>query len=172
MAVITRNTLVLRGVTVAGRVVTGWTRIGAYLVDGQAPALHFSMRHPSSGYPESNPEAVRQRCLDEDDADVRAGRPGSRAGVPSRRSPASSAGGTVRLGRVPAKGGPKLSAAWRLCRSSAKASVAAGKANPKRPNASFDRASLAGGRRRPAACARAGQRPLAALSEFLLGGRN
>jgi hypothetical protein len=103
MAGTTVQTLVLRGMPVVVRDgVTVVTRRAIRTENRQALPLAFSMRHPS------------QHCLPESDsvwrqpdtamhggttayAAIRAGRPGSRAGVPSR-SPAF-AGGTVLLGR-------------------------------------------------------------------------
>jgi len=89
MAVINLKTLVQRGVAVTGNVVARWTRIAGYQANGRLPVLQPSMRHPSPGCLAAKPERRHDRVdnPDAEHASVRAGRPGSWAGVPVRRSP-------------------------------------------------------------------------------------
>jgi len=105
MAGTTVQTLVLRGIPVVVRDgVTVVTRRAVRTESRRLARLAFSMRHPAL------------HCLPESDSDprqpdtamhggttayaaIRAGRPGSRAGVPSGRSPANFAGGTVLSGQ-------------------------------------------------------------------------
>jgi len=118
MAVFNLDNLVLRGVAGNGNVANGLTRIGTYPVDGQTPALAMSQRHPSPGCRPTAAEPERQRDhVDERDvkhASERAGRPGSRAGVLVRRSPASLAGRAVLYGWSLAVGGPRPISAKRF----------------------------------------------------------
>jgi hypothetical protein len=102
MTVRTVSNLVLRGVTVGN----DGTTVSARLVSGatgwEAPTFSHSMRHPSPGYglegAEEQPPYRNASDTGGDAAAPQAGRPGSSAGVPSRRSPASCVGGTVLLG--------------------------------------------------------------------------
>ena len=118
MAVFNLDNLVLRGVAGNGNVANGRSRIGTYPVDGQTPALAISMRHPSPGCRQTDAEPERQRDhVDERDvkhASERAGRPGSRAGVLVRRSPARLAGRAVLYGWSLADGGPRSDDAKRF----------------------------------------------------------
>src|SRR5262245_61212432 len=125
MAAITLKTLVLRGVRVADDVVTGRTGMG-FAAKVQAPLPISS--HPSQRY---QPHRLdRQLCLnpDADNAEQRAGRPERATGVPSRRSPAMSAGRAILLGWALSTGGPALMASWRLQPFMAKRRTARGKA--------------------------------------------
>lgn len=115
MAVITAKTLVLRGVSVRfDRKVVGM-RLGTGMAGQQNSALSFSLRHLPSGCPqaEQTPSTWHDHAdhLGVDGVAYRAGRPGSGAGVPVRRSPASIAGGTVLWEGSLAEGGPNPSAA-------------------------------------------------------------
>jgi len=104
MAVIHLESLVLRGVSVLGDGPAVGLRLGSY--EGQTQihkATPFTKRHPSPGCPTAMPETngrhyPRASALG-NSAVRRAGRPGSRAGV------------LVRF----AVGGPKFTAAARLC---------------------------------------------------------
>jgi hypothetical protein len=120
MAVMTHKTLVQRGTCVVRDVVAGATGRGCQVVR-QTSALAFPTRHPSACYR----SFLHDRGLNPHDADnraaaaaaERAGRPGSRTGVPSRRSPASLAGRAVRYQTaLSANGEPRSMAVWRLGR--------------------------------------------------------
>ncbi len=108
MAVITRNLLVLRGVSVLVDGVAVSVRLGSYQANCQNPASPFISRHPSPGCLQAVSEPGQRRFYPDlagvDTAVNWAGRPGSRAGVPSR-GPALTAG-TVR--------GPRSTAARTL----------------------------------------------------------
>src|SRR5947209_6293335 len=101
MTGITAKTLVLRGVTVLKGGVTSGLRLVGGMAGHWAPAASSSMRHPSPGcmMAETEPTQWRDQVDDVDAvaAAHRAGRPGSRAGVPNRRNPAMNAGGTILL---------------------------------------------------------------------------
>ena len=93
MVTITRQTLMLRGVSVLGGEQTAWMRLGGEdRVRGEAPpAFPISMRHPSPSSAGLNPPAVRLYRVHEKDADVaalRADRSDCFAGVLDRRSSA------------------------------------------------------------------------------------
>ena len=91
MARITVVNRVLRGVCVRSDVKAGWVRlVPTYQGQPQAPSIPFSMRHPSLGCLFQGIE-TRERhhhadSFDVGDAALRAGRPGSLAGVLVRRS--------------------------------------------------------------------------------------
>jgi hypothetical protein len=112
MAAITLKTLVLRGVHVVRDVVTGRTGMG-FAAKVQAPLPILS--HPSSRYQQPH-RPDRQLCLnpDADNAEERAGRPERETGVPSRRSPAMSAGRAIPLGWALETGELAPTAVWRL----------------------------------------------------------
>jgi len=104
MAVYTLESLVLRGVSVLcdGRAVE--LCHGASETAVQTPEVRISMRHPSPGYPQANPNSRADGQDHDAKRDVAlaafgTGRSRSRAGVLSRRSPASSAGETARFGQ-------------------------------------------------------------------------
>ena len=92
MVTITRQTLMLRGVSVLGGEQTAWMRLGGEdRVRGEAPAFPISMRHPSPSRAGLNEPAVRLYRVHESDADSaasRAGRSDCFAGVLDRRSSA------------------------------------------------------------------------------------
>jgi hypothetical protein len=92
MVTITRQTLMLRGVSVLGGEQTAWMRLGGEdRVRGEAPAFPISMRHPSPSSAGLNRPAVRLYRVHEKDADAaasRAGRSDCLAGVLDRRSSA------------------------------------------------------------------------------------
>jgi hypothetical protein len=100
MAVYKLENLVLRGVSVLcdGKAVE--LCLGASEATVRAPEVRISMRHPSPGYPQANPNSQADRPIHDvkrvvDDAAFGAGRSRSRAGVLSRRSPATLAGKTT-----------------------------------------------------------------------------
>ena len=92
MVTITRQTLMLRGVSVLGGEQTAWMRLGGEdRVRGEAPAFPISMRHPSPSSAGLNWPAARLYRVHEKDADVAASRTGRSdclAGVLDRRSSA------------------------------------------------------------------------------------
>lgn len=108
MAGQTLNTLVLQGITVVNDgMVAGGLRLGSETANAEPPALPFSCRHPSQGcLAEREPDVQRFQPADNgvDSEAFRAGRSDSRAGVPTRRSSARIAGGTVPYGWSPAMG--------------------------------------------------------------------
>jgi hypothetical protein len=106
MAVMTLETLVLRGGSVVRDVVTGRAGSGCRAAKRQAPTLPYPMRQPSHHYPSAEQEPNRwlNRVNDADDAADRAGRPGSGVGMPSRHSLAQPAGLAGR--------GPRFRAGW------------------------------------------------------------
>lgn len=118
MAVFHLATLVLRGVSVLSDGPAVGLRLGSYETESRAKATPISMRHPSPGHPWPTIE-TRGRQFPQANAEgncyaLRAGRPGSRAGVLVRRSPApTSAGGTTRAW-FPTVGGPSMTAVTRL----------------------------------------------------------
>jgi hypothetical protein len=119
MAGTTVQTLVLRGipVVVRGGVAVG-TRTEVRTETRPNARLSLSMRHSSlpCRLAESDPNQWQPHTANIGGAAyaaVRAGRPGSRAGVPSRRSPAKFAGWTVPLQRSLVKRYP-ASPAWPL----------------------------------------------------------
>jgi len=98
MTVRTALTLVLHGVAVE----TDGLTVAARRVDGTAsgrPAFALSMRHPSPGRSLESESTRPPLPYNHGDgggsAAIQAGRPGSSAGVPSCRIPATCAGGTV-----------------------------------------------------------------------------
>jgi hypothetical protein len=95
MAVISRDTLVLCGVTVLADVVTGKTGDARYPANDQTPALPLHLRHLSRQLGTVfEPDAGQLLAMMKNHgtaAAVRAGRPDCCSGVPSR-SPAPSAG--------------------------------------------------------------------------------
>ena len=130
MAVSHLESLVLRGVSVLGDGSAVSLRLGSYEAKTQAPkATPFSTRHPSPGcqsdMPETSGRPFPTANANGNGAAPWAGRL-SRAGVLGRRSPAASAGRTNVKRWSHAVGGPKFTAAVRLCSSWAKqaASVA------------------------------------------------
>jgi hypothetical protein len=119
MAVFHLATLVLRGVSVVSDGPAVGLRLGSYETESQAKATPISMRHPSPGqtWPmietrgRQFPKAYANGNCDA----LRAGRPGSRAGVLVRRSPApTGAGGTTRTW-FHTVGGPSMTAVTSLC---------------------------------------------------------
>jgi hypothetical protein len=90
MAMITRNTLVLRGVSVVFGGQTAWTRSGSgYRGRLGAKLFPISPRHPSLGSRGMNLPQMRHARADElgaDQAALRAGRSDCFAGVPVVRS--------------------------------------------------------------------------------------
>jgi hypothetical protein len=124
------ESLVQRGVTVLRDGQAVGPRLGSYETKAQASkATPISTRHPSPGCLSGMPGTTGRRHPDANGhgngAVPWAGRL-SRAGVLSRRSPAHSAGGTGLQRWSRFAGGPKFTAAARLCPERAKqaASVA------------------------------------------------
>jgi len=115
MAVSILESLVLRGVSVRCDGKTIGLRLGtSYKAALRAPTLPFSMRHPSPGTRDTNPPADgpgHEATGSVFGAVSGAGRSHCRAGVPSRRSPARSAGRTIPSGWAAVEGGPKPAAA-------------------------------------------------------------
>jgi hypothetical protein len=120
MALITREALVLRGVSVLGDGQPVSLRLGTGEATTQAKAVPFSMRHPSPGC-DAVPTAVRHdpKANAKGNGAPGAGRSRSRAGVLVRRSPAIIAGRTFVYRWSEAEGGSKT-AGQRLCRKQAK----------------------------------------------------
>jgi hypothetical protein len=103
MAVNLLQTLVLRGVSVLRDGQAVELCLGASEAAVSTPEVRISMRHPSLGYPQAsfNSNAdwpIHDAKRDVGKASFGAGRSRSRAGVPSRRSPAPSAGRTTPCG--------------------------------------------------------------------------
>lgn len=131
MAARTLNTVVLCGANVAPNSMAFGTNRDTSAAMMQSPALPFSARHQSLGCqpiavePDRRPDRLAGNEVDS--AAKRAGRPGSRAGVLGRRSPARNAGGTVRYRWSPGGCGPitkahpersQASATWQLANGS------------------------------------------------------
>ncbi len=119
MAVSHVESLVLRGVSVPGDGSAVSLRLGSYEAKTRTPkATPFSMRHPSPGcqavMPETSGRPFPTANARGNGVAPRAGRL-SRAGVLGRRSPAASAGRTNVQRWSHAVGGPKFTAAVRLC---------------------------------------------------------
>jgi hypothetical protein len=121
MAVLNLSSLVLRGVSVLrdGQTVNLLRRDASYAAIAGAPTVRISMRHPSSGCGQAFMQPAGRPDHEDEDlvagAAPGAGRPLSRAGVLSRRSPARTAGQAILFGWPPAVGGPKPTAATGLC---------------------------------------------------------
>ena len=101
MAVNLLESLVLRGVPVAGDVVAEMARMGFQLVKGQTPATLSYPRHPSQRFGQIGQPDVRRLLVgtyDKEAAATRAGRSESEAGVLVSRDPAIFAGRTVLSG--------------------------------------------------------------------------
>lgn len=92
MFTITRQTPMLRGVSVVCGGQTAWMRLGGEdRVRGETPMFPISMRHPSPSSADLNQPTVRPNRVHEHDADDavgRAGRSDCFAGVLVRHSPA------------------------------------------------------------------------------------
>jgi len=143
MAVIHVESLVLRGVSVLGDGPAVSLRLGSY--EGQTQihkATPFTKRHPSPGCPTFMPETNGRHFPDANaqgnSAVRRAGRPGSRAGVLGRRSPAPSAGRTNVDRWSAAVGGPKFTAAARLCPVRAKQAASVADVSSRRASTLLD----------------------------------
>src|SRR5262245_20042889 len=109
MVLTTAESLVLRGVSVLGDGQAVSLRLGSYEAKTQAKAIPFSMRHLSLGC-HSTVQMIGRRPFppgnpDGNETVERAGRPGSRAGVLVRRSPAIFAGRTFVYRWSAAEGG-------------------------------------------------------------------
>ncbi len=122
MLAYTLESLVLRGVSVLRDGQANGVCLGTSQATARSPEVRVSMRHPSPGYPQAQPNAHAERLVvakrDADDAAFGAGRSRGLAGVLSRRSPASRAGRTApcwrsREGRVIARFAPGACSAWR-----------------------------------------------------------
>ena len=133
MAVMNLNTLVLRGVTVVGDVLTGQMGIGCYSATTQMPALRSLWRHASSSYSHAEPTPrSRQVHVDDhgvDDPAARAGRPGCCYRVLARRSPALRAGRIISQRCSAALGGLRPTAVWRFGRFTAWRATSVGEGN-------------------------------------------
>jgi hypothetical protein len=117
MALKTRKTLVLCGVSVLRDGAAVQKRLGLGYQGGQQPPAPFSMRHPFPRNPRADTEPEpRRHDVDRPDRDVgvvtRAGRPGCWAGVPVSRKPVLTAGASPEP-RVLRMGGTSLTAAGR-----------------------------------------------------------
>jgi hypothetical protein len=138
MAVYHVESLVLRGVSVLGDGQADSLRLGSYEAKTQiTKATPFSERHPSPGCPTFMPtRGVRQfptASANGNSAVLWAGRL-SRAGVLGRRSPAPSAGRTNVHRWSDAVGGPKFTAAVRLCLPWAKPAASVADVSFRRPS--------------------------------------
>ena len=133
MAVMTLNSLVLRGLPVVrdGQAVD--TRRGLSLATKRFPEVHFSIRHagcqaavpmPQTWY---EPEA---KCL-VDNPTKRAGRSDCSIGVLTRYTPTSIVGGTVSSSRSRVKGGLCLAAAAASGPKGPRGWASAGKSDPR-----------------------------------------
>lgn len=144
MAVNPMESLVLRGVSVLGDGQAVGPRLGSYEAKPQSfKATPFSMRHPSPGcrtpMPQTGGRPFPTSSTNGNGArPVWAGRPGSRAGVLGRRSPAPSAGGTNVHRWSHAVGGPKFTAAVRLCPLGAKQAASVADVFSRRPSTLHD----------------------------------
>jgi hypothetical protein len=144
MAVSHVESLVLRGVSVVRDGRTIGLRLDSYEAKPQSfQATPFSMRHPSPGCRTPMPETggrpfPTSNTLGNGARPVWAGRPGRRAGVLGRRSPAPSAGGTNVHRWFPAVGGPKFTAAVRLCPFGAKQAASVADVFSRRPSTLHD----------------------------------
>lgn len=102
MAATKPEALVLRGVSVLGDGKAAGLRCGFYAANEQMPMVPLSMRHPSPGCREDRTEPpqqqIRRVANAADCSAVRAGRPGSPAGVLGSRGSARIAGRAVLLG--------------------------------------------------------------------------
>jgi hypothetical protein len=130
MAVNHLESLVLRGVSVLRDGLADGLRLGSYEAYKQiAKATPISMRHPSLGcatcMPERSGRPFPTASASGNGAVLWAGRL-SRAGVLGRRSPAINAGGTNVHRWCPVAGGPKFTAAVRLCLPWAKQAASVG----------------------------------------------
>jgi hypothetical protein len=117
MAVKNLESLVLRGVHVAGGVVIDGMRFDSNLANCRMPAMDLShFRHPSQRDPQAGldarPRYPRAGTAGAAGAAVRAGRPASWEGVSVRRSPARVAGRTVLSGWSLTQGSTRPTAAW------------------------------------------------------------
>jgi len=112
MAVMTRRTLVLRGVSVLRDGLTIVTRLGSgYRADHQTPAL-FSMRHPLP-LPANEPEGERWSNPNDRDTSSRADRlAASTAGSANTRTSPALQRGRHAVTRLPGLGGLAVPAAW------------------------------------------------------------
>jgi hypothetical protein len=135
MAVKNLNTLVLRGVTVVGDVLTGKMGIGCYPATVQMPALR-SLRHASRSCSHADWEpSLRHVHVVVDDVDAvadRAGRSERCPGVLIRRSPALTAGRIITQRCSVALGGPRPTAVWRSGRFTATRTTSVGEGNSRR----------------------------------------
>jgi hypothetical protein len=131
MLAYTLESLVLRGVSVLRDGQANGLCLGTGEANVPTPEVRISMRHPSPGYPQANPNKPAGRCVRDakraaDDAASGAGRPRSRAGVLSRRSPASIAGRVTaswrpgQQGQAVPQSEPSDTTAWRRTESSGK----------------------------------------------------
>lgn len=126
------NTLVLRGVTVVGDVLTGKMGIGCYPATVQMPALRSLLRHASSScsQAEQAPSLRHVHAGDGvEDPAARAGRPGCCSRVLARRSPAITAGRIISPRWSAAVGGPRPTAVWRTGRFTTTRSTPVGEGN-------------------------------------------
>jgi hypothetical protein len=123
MAVYMLENLVLRGVSVLSDGKAVELCLGTSEATARTPEVRISMRHPSPGYPQANPNSQAGRPVHDakrvaDEAAFGAGRSRSRAGVLSRRSPAILAGMTTLGWSTPDRlsansAGASISCAWR-----------------------------------------------------------
>jgi hypothetical protein len=137
MAVSHRNSLVLRGVSVFVDGPAVSLRLGSYETKAQTfKATPFSTRHPSRGcrtvMPESSGRSFPIMVVNGNCGALWAGRL-SRAGVLGRRSPSANEGRANGHRWSHAVGGPKLSAAVRLCLPWAKQAASVGDVFSRRP---------------------------------------
>jgi hypothetical protein len=117
MTVVHLESLVLRGIRVAGDVAMGLERNGSNRTDGRTPTVFLSfLRHPMTSYPQAGTQPGMRLGSAEDlgaaGAALRAGRPGRSAGVPTCRSLAITAGRTI-LSRWSPSGSSACAMAWR-----------------------------------------------------------
>ena len=144
MAVFHLATLVLRGVSVVSDGPAVGLRLGSYEGNQQTKATPISMRHPSPGKPTFVPQTKgRQFPTASNSGNCAAPWAGrlSRAGVLGRRSPAENAGRTNVHRWSPVAGGPRFSAAVRLCLPEAKQAASVGDVFFRRPVTLHDFAS-------------------------------
>lgn len=172
MAVISLESLVLRGIPVVNGVVVGLNCTGSNAAPEHTSGISFPMRYPSTSYPQTGAPARWMRHaidhLDRDEAAERAGRPECRWGVVPSRSTARSARLAILLG-WPRIAGTTCPAAKRNGLSTAKRKVC-GQVLPGRSMASATEMVADGERKLPRQQSSTGLTQAALLQPATAGG--